>query len=186
MAFNINEIRAKLALGGARPNLFRVRLTLPSGVGGDVSDAEFLIQASALPASTISAIEIPYFGRRVKIAGDREFENWSISVMNDENFKIRHAMEQWHNRINSLSGNVNTIGANPSAYKSDIMYVDQYSKAGGNPGGNIIRSYQFFGVFPLSIGEIELNWEPSATIETFPVTFSYDWYQISGGPGIVQ
>ena len=117
MAFNINDIRAKLSLGGARPNLFKVRLTLPAGIAGDVSDSEFLIQASSLPASTISAIEIPYFGRRVKIAGDREFENWNVNVMNDENFKIRHAMEQWHNRINSLAGNVNTIGANPSAYK---------------------------------------------------------------------
>ena len=181
MAFNINDIRAKLALGGARPNLFRVRLTLPAGIAADISDADFLIQSSALPASTISSIEIPYFGRRVKIAGDREFENWNVNIMNDENFKIRHAMEQWHNRINSLAGNVNTIGSAPSTYKSDVAYVDQYSKT-----GQIIRSYQFFGVFPLSVGEIEVNWEPSASIETFPVAFSYDWYEITGGPGTVR
>jgi hypothetical protein len=181
MAFNVNEIRAKLALGGARPNLFQVELTLPAGIAGNISDARFLIQASALPASTLSAIEIPYFGRRIKIAGDREFENWTVNVMNDENFNIRHAMETWHNRINSLSGNRNSIGSAPSSYKSDVASVTQFSKT-----GEPIRIYQFYGVFPLNIGEIELNWEPSASIETFPVTFSYDWYEIVGGPGPVQ
>lgn len=181
MAFNVNEIRAKLALGGARPNLFQTRLTLPAGIAGDISDVQFLVQASSIPASTLSTIEIPYFGRRVKLAGDREFENWSVTVMNDENFKIRHAMETWHNRINSLVENVNSLGNAPSNYKSDIAFVDQFSKT-----GQIVRSYRFYGVFPIALSEIELNWEPSASIETFGITFAYDYYTVAGPTGVVQ
>ena len=93
MAFNVNDIRSRLALGGARPTLFRARLTLPAGFAGDLSDAEFMIQASSIPPSTIQPIEVPYFGRTIKVAGDRSFEPWSVQVMNDETFRIRQALD---------------------------------------------------------------------------------------------
>ncbi len=181
MPFSVNDFRANLISSGARPNLFEVQISLPGAVQGEGAllgrNLTFLAQATALPASTLGTIEVPYFGRRIKIPGDREFENWTITVMNDENFSVRHAFEAWHNKLNSLQGNRNSISATPGNYKSSEASIVQYSKA-----GNPIRTYNFNGVWPVQVSEIELNWEPSASIETFSVTLAYDWYTIANGP----
>jgi hypothetical protein len=178
VAYSINDIRANLRLGGARPTLFKVILTLPRNISGDLSTAEFMIQASTLPGSSIGQIEVPYFGRKIRVAGDRTFEPWSVQVLNDEDFKIRHALETWHNRINSLAGNLNTTGSSsPGNYKSDSVQIQQFSKAGGAP----IRTYQFYGLFPTEVSTIDLNWNDTDTIETFSTTFAYDYYEVVGG-----
>jgi hypothetical protein len=177
MAYSINDIRANLKLGGARPTLFRVQLTSPALIGGDLSTAEFMIQASSLPGSSIAPIEVPYFGRKIRIAGDRTFENWSVQVLNDEDFKVRHALETWHNKINSLSSNLNTTGSSaPTNYKSQAD-VQQFSKAGGPP----IRIYRFYGLFPIDIAQIDVSWADTDTIEVFAATFAYDYYEVVGG-----
>lgn len=181
MAFNINEIRAGLALGGARPTLFRVELTNPVNNSSD-SIAPFLIQAASLPASSISPVEVPYFGRKIKIAGDRTFEVWNVTVMNDEDFKIRHTLEQWHNQINSLQGNKNQgASSSPLLYKSTGL-VTQFGKT-----GNTLRRYKFNGLFPIEISTIDLDWNATDQIETFNVTFAFDWYEVdAGNTGIVR
>lgn len=181
MAFNINEIRAGLALGGARPTLFRVEITNPVNNAGD-SIAPFLIQTSSLPNSTINPIEVPYFGRKIKIAGDRTFDTWSVTVMNDEDFKVRHTLELWHNQINSLESNLNlNASSSPLLYKSTAL-VTQYGKA-----GDALRRYKFNGLFPIEISTIDLDWNSTDQIETFSVTFAYDWYEVdAGNTGIVQ
>jgi hypothetical protein len=176
MAYSINDIRANLRLGGARPTLFRVLLDSPfTNTLGAI--APFMIQASTLPGSSIAPIEVPYFGRKIRVAGDRTFEPWSVQVMNDEDFKVRHAIETWHNRINSLSGNLNTTGSSsPTNYKSQAD-IQQFSKAGGPP----IRTYRFYGLFPTEVSAIDVNWNDTDTIETFQVTWAYDWYEVVGG-----
>jgi hypothetical protein len=183
MAFNINDIRANLRLGGARPTLFNVELTSPFDTDL-VQIAPFMVQSSQIPSSTLGAIEVPYFGRKIKVAGDRTFDTWSITVMNDEDFRIRHYMERWHNAVNSLSGNLNQTGSSsPSNYKSQAL-VKQYSKSNDQ---RPIREYKFYGIFPTDISTIDLDWNATDTIETFSVTFAYDWHEISGGStGIVQ
>jgi len=174
MAFNINEIRSNLVGGGARPNLFQVTITNPVNPIADLK-LPFLCQATSLPASTIAPVNIPYFGRQIKIAGNRTFEPWSVNVMNDEDFLVRNALESWVNSINSLQGNINTLGSSPSLYKSQAT-VTQYSKA-----GDVIRTYQFNGIFPTSVGAIGLSWASNDTIESFDVTFQYDEFQILTG-----
>ncbi len=175
MAFNINEMRAGLALGGARPTLFQVELTNP--VNNESDDvARFLIRATTLPSSTINPIEIPYFGRKIKIAGDRTFDTWAVTVMNDEDFRIRHTMEQWHNQINSLLTNLNlNADSSPSSYKSTAL-VTQFGK-----NGEQLRRYKFNGIFPTEISTIDLDWDSTDQIENFSVTFAYDWFEIDGG-----
>ena len=177
MTFTVNDIRSNLRLGGARPTLFKVMLN--SSFTPDLADiASFMIQASSLPGSTIPPIEVGYWGRKIKVAGDRSFDDWSVQVMNDEDFKVRHALELWHNKINSLAGNLNTTGtASPSNYKFQAE-VHQYSKVGGAP----IRTYTFYGLFPTQIQPIELSWDSTNQIETFGVNFSYDWYEVTN-PG---
>lgn len=140
MAFNINEIQAQLTLGGARPSLFQVFITNPVNSTGDLK-TPFMVRTAQLPASTLGLIEVPYFGRKVKIAGDRTFAEWTTTVVNDEDFLVRNGIENWMNDINSHAGNVrNFASANDQQYKSTAE-VTQYSKTGVP-----IRVYKFHGL----------------------------------------
>lgn len=175
MAFNINDMRAHLVGDGARPSQFRVQITNPINGSGDPW-TPFMIKASSLPASTISSIPVPYFGRKIHVAGDRTFEEWSVTIINDENFVIRNAMEDWMNKINSHIGNLRETGSSsPEDYKAQAQ-ITQYSKT-----GEILREYQFNGMFPTNIAAIDMDWNQPDAIEEFQVTFQYDWWDIKGG-----
>lgn len=172
MAFNINDIRSQLAFGGAKPSLFQVQITNPINGNGDLK-VPFMVQASSIPESTIGTIEVPYFGRKIKIAGDRTFGEWTVTVMNDEDFLIRNAMEEWMAYINSHQGNLRQVAtASPSEYKSQAQII-QYSKT-----GQAIREYRFTGLFPTNIAPITMDWGTTDDIERFDVTFQYDWWDI--------
>jgi hypothetical protein len=179
LAFNIDGFRARgLVNGGARPSLFEVRLPIaPPGVSSTaLNDLSFLVQASQLPSSVIEPIDVPYFGRKIKIAGDRTFQDWTITVMNDEDFGLRNFFESWHNKINSLVSNRQD---SPSGSLLDYKVqaeVIQYGKAGPGDDSGIIRAYTFVGLFPTSIDAIGLDWERTNTYETFDVTFAYDYW----------
>jgi hypothetical protein len=175
MAFNVNEIRSQLTLGGARASLFQVTLQNPANSVADIK-APFMVQAAQIPASSLGTIEVPYFGRKIKLAGDRTFAEWTVTIINDEDFLIRNAMEQWSNTINSLEGNVRGFGsASPLSYKSQAQVI-QYSKT-----GTPLRTYQFNGIFPTEVSSIDLDWNSTDEIERFTVTFQYDWWNVSGG-----
>jgi len=138
MAFSINEFRSQLVGGGARPSLFQVQITNPV-LGIADFKVPFMVKTAALPASTLGEYTVPYFGRLVKYAGDRTFEPWSVTVINDEDFGIRNAMEAWSNSINSHVTNSRSL---PQNYKSDAV-ITQFSK-----DGSILRVYNFEGLFP--------------------------------------
>lgn len=175
MAFNINEIQAQLTLGGARPSLFQVFITNPVNSTGDLK-TPFMVRTAQLPASTLGLIEVPYFGRKVKIAGDRTFAEWTTTVVNDEDFLVRNGIENWMNDINSHAGNVrNFASANDQQYKSTAE-VTQYSKTGVP-----IRVYKFHGLWPINVSEIELDWNSTDVMEEFAVTWQYDYWEVSGG-----
>lgn len=175
MAFNVNEIRSQLTLGGARQSLFQVTIQNPANSVADIK-VPFMVRTAQIPASDLGVIEVPYFGRKVRLAGDRTFGDWTVTVINDEDFLIRNAMEEWSNKINSLQGNLRTFGAaSPLLYKANAQ-VTQYSKTGVP-----IRTYQFNGIFPSVISPIDLDWNATDQIEEFTVTFQYDWWEVSGG-----
>lgn len=184
MPFNVNTFKSQgLQLGGARPSLFEVSIpTLPAGVGAGQAPTQltFLARAAQIPAMTIDPIEVPYFGRKVKLAGDRTFADWTITVMNDEDFALRSMFENWSNKINALVSNRNSAGNTPFDYKVDA-YVHQYGKAGreslNSKDGGIIRSYKFVGLFPTTIDAIALDWDNTNAVQTFDVTFSYDFWE---------
>jgi hypothetical protein len=170
MAFNINEMRSQLVYGGARQNLFQVRINNPANSAGDLK-TPFMVQAAQIPEAALGVIPVFYFGRQMKLAGDRTFGDWTVTVINDEDFLIRNAMEEWSNRINRLERNVREI----NRYKSNATVV-QYGK-----DGTAIREYRFDGIFPSVISPIELDWATTDQIESFQVTFSYDYWTVSGG-----
>lgn len=175
MAFNVNAFRSNMVADGARPNLFEVNLLVPPNVGGTsdiASIGRFMIKASQLPGSTVGSIPVYYFGREVKFAGNRSFANWSIQVINDENFAIRNYLERWMNNLNSHVGNLRSQTAlAPVSYTSDAV-ITQYGKT-----GNILKQYKFAGLFPIDVAPIDLDWGNQDTIEEFGVTFAYQWWE---------
>jgi len=176
MGFDISNFKSEgLQLGGARPALFDVEVRFPQAVNADAggvasTKVNLTCRAAQLPAATVGSIDIGYFGRMIKVAGDRTFADWTITVMNDEDFAARIAFEKWSNYINKLEANQRIDSSYEFAYKTDLI-VNQYGKHGG-----IIRSYKIVGAFPTTIDAIDLNWETQNQIETFGVTFSYDYW----------
>ena len=172
----ITDFKSKLTGGGARPNLFEVELAFPGQVGVDndtLQKARFLVKAAALPASTVAPIDVPFRGRILKIAGDRTFETWTITIINDVDFSIRSAFEKWMNTINKM--NDGTGLTDPEAYQADA-YVYQLARDGG-----ILRSYHFYDVFPTNISTIDLSYETTDTIEEFTVELQVQWWEASRG-----
>ncbi len=174
----ITGFKSKLAGGGARPNLFEVELAFPDAINidNDVKEkSRFLVKAAALPASNIAPIDINFRGRILKIAGDRTFDTWTITVMNDVDFSIRNAFELWMNQINKLSDNTGTT--NPAEYQPDA-YVHQLDR-----DGSTLRTYKFHDVFPTNLSQIDLSYETTDTIQEFTVELQVQWYEAIKGVG---
>ena len=175
----ITDFKSKLTGGGARSNLFEVELAFPSavsveGINDILNKARFLVKTAALPASNIAPIEIPFRGRVLKIAGDRTFDTWSITVLNDTDFSIRSAFEKWMNFINKVSDN--TGSTNAEDYQADA-YVYQLDRS-----GETLRKYHFFDVFPTQVDPIELSYD-SAGIQEFTVELQVQWWEAVKGTG---
>ena len=175
----ITDFKSKLTGGGARSNLFEVELSFPSAVSVEglndiLNKARFLVKTAALPASNIAPIEVPFRGRVLKIAGDRTFDTWSITVLNDTDFSIRSAFEKWMNFINKVSDN--TGSTNAEDYQADA-YVYQLDRS-----GETLRKYHFFDVFPTQVAPIELSYD-SAGIQEFTVELQVQWWEAVKGTG---
>jgi hypothetical protein len=180
MAFNINQFKSRgLTKGGVRPSLFQVQIN--PNIGEDAVTLDkftFTCRASEIPAATVESINVPYFGRQIKLAGDRTFADWNVTVMNDEDYLVRNMFEDWSNQINQLVGNVKLLPGN--TYKNTDALVTQFSK-----DGVPIRAYNFVGIFPIQVSNMGLDWDNTNTIQTFDVTFAYDyWVPVQlGGTG---
>lgn len=175
MAFNIQEFRNTLNRDGARPNLFEVRMNFPTTVvsGATLASREltFMARSAQLPGSSIGSVVVPYFGREVKFAGNRTFPDWSVTIINDEDFVIRNAFERWHNGINGNALNRrNGSFQTPISYSADATVI-QYGKT-----GTPIKTYQFVGMFPIDVAPIDLDWGANDTIEEYAVTFQYQYW----------
>ena len=173
----IDDFRAKLVGGGARASQFKVMLTFPTWVAaaGAASSGEFLIKAASLPASTITPIEVPFRGRIAKIAGERQFANWNITVLNDNDFTIRNALENWSKGI--LEHDATNGRLAPNEYTTDLIVqqLDRNNKS--------VKEYKFFNCFPQAISPIALDFGQTNQIEEFEVEFSIDYWLSASAPG---
>ena len=174
----ITDFKSKMAGGGARPNLFEVELVFPDPIAieNDVKDkSRFLVKAAQLPASNITPIEVNFRGRILKIAGDRTFDTWTVTVINDVDFAIRSAMEKWMNFINKME---DATGAqDPAAYQPDA-YVHQLDR-----DGSTLRTYKFHDVFPTNISAVDLSYETVDSVEEFTCEFQVQWWEAIRGIG---
>jgi hypothetical protein len=173
MAFSVNEFRSQMTGDGARPNLFEVSMPFPSFASPANAQTKltFMCKTAQLPGSTIGVVPVNYFGRELKFVGNRTFADWTISVINDEDFVVRNAFERWMNGINSHNFNVrNPLALAPLGYSVDSE-VTQFGKQ-----GNTLKKYRFVGVFPTDITPIDVDWGSNDTIEEFSVTLTYQWW----------
>ena len=180
---SITNFRDRLVGGGARPNMFEVNITLPEQIApnGDISqDMRFLVKGAEIPAAVIGNIPVPFRGRVLPVAGDRTFNPWTVTVINDAQFNIRDAMEQWSNLINDLQFDVGDI--NPADYqtKAEVFQLSRQSQGSGGQtagkGGEIIqtlRTYNFEGIYPTEVSSIALDYGATDQVEEFQVTFNY-------------
>ena len=184
---NISQFKSKLIGGGARPNLFEVELTtLPPNVvsNWDADIFQFMCKAASLPAQNIANIDIPFRGRIFKVAGDRTIDTWTITVINDEDFRFRNAFENWTQQIANLDDNMGTT--DPSAYMVDakVYQLGRGSeKSSQNNGGSenvVLKEYEFQNIFPTNVSAIDLSYDTGDTIEEFTVEFQVQSLKLTG------
>ena len=183
---NISDFKSKLIGGGARPNLFEVELTtLPDGVTGwDADSFQFLCKAAALPAQTIASIDVPFRGRIFKVAGDRTIDTWTVTVINDEDFVLRNAFENWTQQIADLTTNLGAT--DPSAYMTNAKVFQLgrgSSKASTDSSGNenvVLKEYEFIDIFPTSVSAIDLSYDTGDTLEEYTVEFQVQSLNLAG------
>ena len=186
MAFNhsdrtITDFRSKLTGGGARSNLFEVSIPdFPTANNIGERDIEFLVKAAEIPAANLGNIPVPFRGRVLPVAGDRTFDPWTVTIINDTNFHIRDAMERWSDFINDLQTAQGEV--NPENYQK-VGFVKQLSRkgSGADSGVDILREYKFTGIYPNVVSSIPLDYGATDQIEEFQVTFNYLFWEVIGG-----
>ena len=183
----ISEFKSRLLGGGARPNLFEVELTgLPTSVAlpWQAERFGFLCKAAQMPAQTIANIDVPFRGRIFKVAGDRTIENWSITIINDEDFLFRNAFEEWTQQIANLDDNMGST--NPASYMVNAKVYQlgrgstQASQNNGGDSNVVLKEYEFIDIFPVSVGSIDLSYDSTDTIEEYTVEFAVQSYRVKG------
>lgn len=160
--FNIKEFQGNFVYDGARPNLFQV--TIPTFT----NKLSFTCKAAQLPGSTLGTVEVPYMGRMLKLAGNRTFAEWTVTILNDEDFLVRNLLEGWMGQINGHATNVATALA--ADYTFDAT-VTQYGKQGDD-----LKAYKFVGMFPTDVAPIDLDWGSNDAVEEYSVTFAYQFW----------
>ena len=166
---NVDDFKSKLIGGGARPNLFKAIVNFPAYAQGDTELTSFMCKGAQLPGSVIAQIDVPYRGRQLKIAGDRTFENWTITVLNDTGMEVRNAMERW---MNGMNEHINNTGlSNPTDYQAD-MAIEQLDKS-----GNVTKTYTIRGAYPVNVSSIDLSYDTNDAIEEFTVELAYHYWE---------
>ena len=184
----ISDFKGSLIGGGARPNLFEVELTtLPGGIAWDSSHFSYMCKAATLPASNIANIDVPFRGRIFKVAGDRTIDPWTVTIINDENFNLRNAFEEWADLIASLERNMGAT--DPEAYMVNAKVYQlgrgstPNSKSNSGTSNSVLKEYEFFNIWPSAVAAIDLSYDSTDTIEEFTVDFQVQSYRFNGAGG---
>ena len=182
---SISQFKSALIGGGARPNLFEVELTtLPTGIAWNSENFRFMCKAAALPAQNIAQIDIPFRGRIFKVAGDRTIDTWTVTIINDESFELRNAMEQWTEVIAKLDNNLGATS--PDAYMTNAKVFQlgrgatKSSTTSDGTSNAVLKEYEFIDIFPTTVSEIALSYDTGDTIEEFDVEFQVQSLNLTG------
>lgn len=172
MSLQIDSLKAKLSGGGARPNLFKATINFPNYAGGNTDLTSFLCKAAQMPSSVVGQIDVPFRGRQLKVAGDRTFENWTITVINEDGFEVRNSFERWQNGINEHRNGTGIL--NPADYQADLI-IEQLNRQ-----NEVIKTITLRGAFPVNVAGIDLSYDTTDTIEEYTVEFAYQYWEAAG------
>ena len=164
----VDDFKSKLRGGGARPNLFKATINFPGYANGDAELTSFLCETAQLPGSTFGTIVVPFRGRQLKMAGDRTFAPWTVTIINDTDFQVRNSMERWMNGINAHSANTGLTS--PIAYEADL-FIEQLDR-----DGTSLKKYTLRGAFPTEVSPIDVSYASNDEIERFTVTFEFQYF----------
>ena len=188
MAHSLTDFKSRLIGGGARPNLFEVEITpgdLPSGIEAlDGDTFKYLCKAANLPASNVASIDVPFRGRTFKVAGDRTFDTWTITVINDTDFRIRRTMEEWAQFVAQYQEASGATTPDTYMASATVKHLGRTASNIGYGEGNsrgtgldTIAVYKFADIFPTNISAIDLSYDTTDTVEEFTVEFTVNyWY----------
>lgn len=182
----IQSFKSRVSGDFSRPNLFKCVIDFPTVVAGGQEAAklgEFTVRAANLPATQLGIVEVPYRGRVLKIAGDRTFEPWTITIMNDKNFVLRNAFESWAQGVQEYTQNVTTAGSDVGSYFKD-MRVIQYDRFGdlkdsadAEADPKILAEYRFYDTFPTNVAAIDLDYGSNDAISEFTVELQVQYWK---------
>jgi hypothetical protein len=172
MSLRVDDLKAKLTGGGARPNLFKATINFPNYAGGNTDLTSFLCKAAQMPSSVVGQIDVPFRGRQLKVAGDRTFENWTITVINEDGFEVRNSFERWQNGINEHRNGTGIL--NPADYQADLI-IEQLNRQ-----NEVIKTITLRGAFPVNVAGIDLSYDTTDTIEEYTVEFAYQYWEAAG------
>ena len=174
MATDISTFKGKLVYGGARPSLFDVAISQPQAMSGTTAPSTMITQCnvSAIPSLTVTPIERQYLGRTVKIPGDMVFADLTTTIINSEDYEIRSFCEEW---MDILNGHKDNSGVSDSSTFYGTVNLTQYAKT-----GEMLMQYRFNDCWPSTISEIALSYDTASDIETFDITWSYNYYETFG------
>ena len=175
---SIEDFKAVLQGGGVRPTMFEVELTFPDSVVSDptltTTEGTFLIKASQLPPSNVGQIQVPFRGRKLKVSGDRTFEDWSVTVINDVSFNLRKSFEEWSERIQNHNYALGSTTLNDYFASAIVRQLDR--------DGTQLRAYRFEGIWPSAVDGIDLDFDSTDAVEEYGVTFAVQyWSAIDSG-----
>lgn len=171
--YSIEEIKSNMSLGGDRPSRFWMQVTIPGISTGEQSASEkftYRCRVASIPSMELGVVQVPYFGRKIKLPGDRTWPNLEVVIQEDEDYGPRRALEQWSHRINTVRKNTTfaPFSAAPASYKSDMFLYK------GGKGGDVIRVYKFVGCWPALVAPIQVDWNATDAISEYQVVFAYD------------
>ena len=172
---SISQFKGALSRGGVRPTMFQVEMTFPDGTTSDEADAinkaTFLVKGAQIPASNVGVINVPFRGRQLKVSGDRTFESWTVTVLNDANFTVRKAMEKWSEKVQNMNYALGETFLENYFQDLTVHQLDRDARA--------LRSYKIFSAWPSAIAPIDLDFGTQDTVEEYQVTFEYQFWNSS-------
>ena len=164
---NVNSFINSLQGGGARANQFEVSFT---ALGNQFI---FLCRAAQIPALTIGEVTVPFRGRFVYVPGDRTYDPWTVTVMNDRSYAIRSTLEAWMNDLQDIGSSTASSAIGQAVYRQvNVTQMDR--------NDNRIRTYTLYDAWPTALDAIDLAFDTNDAVEEFGATFRFNYMTATG------
>lgn len=194
MATTIDSFKTAVSTDFSRSNLFKVELNFPGttsnfkgkkiAIGDTEKTAKFFCRAAQMPASTIGVIEVPMQGRTYKIPGDRTFEPWTVTVMNDQKQELRRSFERWITMMNNAKRNKSNFKGLEYFTNQKVTLLSKQATGESKDDGHVIKTYKFHHCYPSNISSMDLDANSNDQIMEFTVEWQYAYWTVTEGDSV--